>query len=144
MILGILNHNCSSSVNSRMFILVYIYFLVVNFMLVLCICNIKLWYILCYTTAFYRNRISTHVVELLFWWSLPRTNKTMFLFWNLWPSTVIQGFSDNRYFTAVGFFLRDLNTKHWLWLSANKTKVQILCGMNLDAEDWDVHSQLPS
>lgn len=86
------------------------------------------------------NTISTHVVEILFWWSLPRTNKTMVLFWNPWPSTVIQVLSDNRYFTGVGFFLRDLNTKHWLQLSANKIKVQILCGMNLDAEDWDVYS----
>lgn len=34
----------------------FVYFLVVNFMLDLCICTIKLWYILlCYNTAFYRS-----------------------------------------------------------------------------------------
>lgn len=38
----------------------------------------------------------------------------MFLFLNLWPPTVTQDLSDNRYFTAVGFFVRDLNPKQQL------------------------------
>jgi len=60
MILGILsNHNCFSSVNSRIFIFVYS-FLSCEFcarLLALHVCSIKLWCILlCYNTAFYRNK----------------------------------------------------------------------------------------
>lgn len=57
------------------------------------------------------TRISMHIVEIFSGDLCPGETKLV-LFLNLWPSTVIQGLSDNRYFTAVGFFLRDLNAKH--------------------------------
>lgn len=73
------------------------------------------------------SRIFTHVAEIL-WRFLSQTENNVFVLKSFTLMTT-QGLSDNRYFTGVGFFLRDVNTKHWLWLSANKTKLQILHGM---------------
>lgn len=138
MILGILsNHNSSSSIISEYFYL-FTYFLVLNFMLYLCIRIIKLQCILlCYNTAFYRNiqNIYTFCRDFFLVISTQEKKNPVFLFLNLEPSTVTQGLSDNRYFTAVGVFLRHLNAKHQLSdVQHIKVKVQILCGPNLNTE----------